>query len=185
MVEVAFVIGTALAIVGLHFLGGPWQVTVSALVATLFGVFVALEAERRLSARRDRADAKQAIEMVRSELEENLEAAKRIAEQKLDLEAVVTSLLNLNDEFWLAVSRGGRVGLIRDLQLLEQIASAYDAVRNLRLIADLFFKGGEIVRGNGWFNKEFDPLRKKEAARAVEQIKCALTAIGSWVRTNS
>ena len=183
MVEVIFLIATVATIASLDALGGPWQVTVSALVATLVGVFAALEGERRLAASRDRADAKQALQMLRAELGENLEAARQISEQRLDLVAVVNALLKLRDEFWLAVARGGRVGLIRDLQLLEQIASAYDAVRNLRVLADLFFRGGELVRkpDNPGYTTGFDPLRKQEAARSVEQIKCALTAIDSWL----
>jgi len=185
MVEAIVLIATVVTIVSLSALGGRWQDTVSGLIATLVGVFAALEAERRLTARRERADTRQVLQMLRAELEENLRVAHQIAEQPLDLEAVVTALLKLSDEFWLAVARGGRVGLVRELRLLQAISSAYEAVRNLRLIANLFFSDDKLVRipGSRGFTRQFDPLRKQEAARGVERIECALTAIDSRLET--
>ncbi|MGH9425212.1 MAG: hypothetical protein ACRD2L_02750 [Terriglobia bacterium] len=117
--------------------------------------------------------------MLESELVANLRVAKGIAAEKFDLEAVVSALIGLRDEFWLAFSRGGRVGLVSDLELIQKIASAYDAVRNLRLLGDLFFRGGELVRApkNRGFTRLFDPLRKDQAAVAVRLIEAAIDAI--------
>jgi len=179
--EVLILLIVVVAIVVLSAFGGSWQDSLSNLVAIFAGVFFGLRLERRLVARRGEADAWRALQMLRTELNANLEATKRIAIEKYDLEAVADALFSLRDEFWLSVSRGGSVGLIQDLQLLERISSAYESVRNLRLLADLFFKGGELVRdpNNLGFTTLFDPLRKREAERAVEQIEAAVTAINS------
>jgi hypothetical protein len=77
MVEAIFLTATIATIMSLDVLGVSWQETVAAPIATLAGVFVALEAERRLAARREKSEAKQALQMRHAELEGNLVATER------------------------------------------------------------------------------------------------------------
>lgn len=176
----------AVAVLGAAIIcGGSWQDFPPNVLATLLGVFIAIRAEQFYASRREKKEARQTLDMLRSELSDNLRVAKRVGQQRLDLSAVVTALLSLSDEFWQAVSRGGRVGLIRDLKLLERIAHAYASVRNLRTIADLYFKGGELVRGrnNVGFMPKFDALRKTEAKKAADRINEAMAAIDKSLKT--
>jgi len=184
-VEIAFMILGVAAISALIAVGGSWQDALSNLLAALVGVFFGLRLERMQSARRDAADASHALRMLKAELGVNLLAAQTIADERLDLEAVVNALLRLREEYWLAVTRGGRVELFRDLELLGKVSLAYDAVRNLRVLADLYFKGGELVRSpkSAGFTTRFDPLRKEEAEKAVRQIQSALDEIDSGLES--
>src|SRR3990172_3949444 len=151
---------------------------VGELFATLVGVFVGLRLEHRLADRKDDAEMKRGLEMLSAEMEANLGAARIISGELLDFPAVVTALFSLRDEFWSVVSRGKRGELI-DLDTLKGVAEAYDAAHDLRLLAQLFFVGNELVRtpGSSGFSSVFDSLRKERATKAVKAIEAALLSV--------
>ena len=150
------------------------------LVGTLTGVFVAVSLEAWLNRRKEKKEAAQAVEMVRGEPESNLFVAQRVRDEEKDLNAVVMSLLSLREEFWTAVSRGGRIAVIEDLERLRDVAGAYDYVRALRLVSELFFRGDETIRleGKPGFTPEFDLLRKELAAATAKAVEGALKSLG-------
>jgi hypothetical protein len=152
------------------------------LVATLTGVVIGISLESRVARRREKQLATDALSLVTEELITNFDVALKARDEEKDLEAVVPALIDLREEFWIAVSRGGRLIAVEDLDLLSTVAAAYDRIRALRAIASLFFTRDPAVRmaTAPGFTAQFDPLRKTLAKNAVEAIESALLTL--WGR---
>lgn len=172
------------------FVGGRnyFEDVLSGLVSTggglIIGIPVALWIDRVIktadTASQRRDERRRELELLGLLTEELRSCAVAVAQRQQDVTRL--HLKPMKCDLWSAVSNGGKLALISNHHLLDEIASAYYAinlVKNLeehayhaRLSATVRFNDGRTALETAWSEaRKFDDLLARRAAAAINSIE--------------
>ncbi len=121
------------------------------MVGALIGILIALEINRQQEETQDRKEAEvreneeqnrksKILKLLKGELEYNRQLLSERQSSKGDEKTRNVSLPKLKDELWNAFSDGGELQWVKDLQLLDFIATAYYHIRTIIFLEDKYFE---------------------------------------------